>query len=104
MARRTRLEITLETSRLVIRCNTPRTPVWCVACSSPAQPVTPEEVAALAGVDTTTVYRWVEAEQLHFMETAEPYPLICLNSLHRSTHKGENSHATEKGIDHHNHD
>jgi predicted site-specific integrase-resolvase len=49
------------------------------------QSVTPEEAAALAAVSTRIIYRWVEAGQLHFNETAEQSPLICLNSLLRST-------------------
>jgi hypothetical protein len=68
---RKRLEITLETRRLVLRRSNNQTTVWCLACSSPVQSVSPEEAAGLAGVNTRTVYRWVEAEQLHFIETAE---------------------------------
>ena len=81
MKRRKRVEITVETSLLVIRRGTNQGPVWCLECSSPVQSVTPEEAAVLAGVNTRAVYRWVEAGQLHFIETAEQSPLICLNSL-----------------------
>lgn len=85
MKRRKRIEITVETCRLVIHRGANQASVWCAKCSSSVQSVTPREVAVLAGVNTRTVYRWVEAEQLHFNETAEQSPLICLNSLLRSS-------------------
>lgn len=85
MGRRRRMEITVETRQMVIRRRTNHAPVWCTECSSPVQSVTPEVAAALAGVSTRTIYRRVEAEQLHFIETAEQSPLICLNSLLGST-------------------
>lgn len=85
MKRRKRVEITVETSLLIVRRSTSRTPVWCTACSSPVRSVTPGEAAALAGVSERTVYRWVEAGRLHFMETAEQALVICLDSLLGST-------------------
>jgi excisionase family DNA binding protein len=85
MKRRRQLEITVETRRLLIHRRANRAPIRCLACSSPAEWITPEEAAELAGVSTRVVYRWVEAERLHFTETAEQAPLICLNSLLRST-------------------
>ncbi len=91
MKRRKRIEITVETSLLVIRRGTNRGQVWCLECSSPVQSVTPEEAAVLAGISTRTVYRRVEAGQLHFIETAEQSLMICLNSLLRSTDKGGNN-------------
>ena len=81
MRRRMRMEITVETRRLVIGRSTSQTPVYCPVCSSPVRLVTPDEAAAMAAVSTRTIYRWVEAGQLHLMETAEQPLLICLNSL-----------------------
>jgi excisionase family DNA binding protein len=43
--------------------------------------VTPDEAAAVVGVSTRTIYRWIEAEKLHFTETAGGLLTICLNSL-----------------------
>ena len=83
MKRRRRLEITVETSRLIVRRSTSLTPVWCVECSSTVRAVAAEEAAALADVSTRTLYRWVETGRLHLIETAEQSPLICLNSLPR---------------------
>ncbi len=56
MKRRKRVEITVETSLLVIRRSPNQAPVWCIECSSPVQSVTPEEAAVLAGVSTRTMY------------------------------------------------
>lgn len=100
MKRRKRVEITVETSLLVIRRNKNQAPVWCLDCSSLVQSVTPAEAAVLVSVNTRTIYRWVEAAQLHLIETAEQAPLICLNSLRSLTDKGKNNHVTEHLIDH----
>jgi len=82
---RRRIEIIVETRQVVIRRRTNQAPGWCAECSSAVQLITPEEAAALACISTRTIYRRVEAGQLHFNETAEQSPLICLNSLLRST-------------------
>lgn len=42
--------------------------------------IKPEEATSI-GVSTRTVYRRLEANQLHFRETPEGLLLICLNSL-----------------------
>ena len=89
MKRRSRIEITVETSLMVIRRGTNLGPVWCNGCSSPVQWITREEAAARAGVSTRTIYRWAEASQLHVMDTATQARFICLNSLLTLTYKGE---------------
>jgi excisionase family DNA binding protein len=44
--------------------------------------VTPDEAAVLSGVGTRTIYAFVEAGRLHFMETSGGLLLfVCLNSL-----------------------
>jgi excisionase family DNA binding protein len=43
--------------------------------------VTAEEAAAVAGVTRRTIYRWVEAQSVHFAETPDGALLICLDSL-----------------------
>jgi hypothetical protein len=80
MRRTKRVEITVETSRMVIRRGVGEAPVWCARCSAPARTVTLGEAAALAGVSTGTVHSRVRAGRLHFVETAGS-PLICLDSL-----------------------
>ena len=88
MRRTKRVEITVETSRLVVRRGVGEAPVWCDECSAPAHTVTPGEAAALAGVSTGAVHRRAKAGRLHFVETAGSSPLICLNSLLVSTDGG----------------
>jgi len=104
MKRRSRIEITVETRLMVIRRVTNLTHVWCNGCSSPVQWITQEEAAARAGVSTRTIYRWVEAGQLHVIETEKQALLICLNSLLTLTYKGEKTHVTQHLIDRHTHD
>jgi hypothetical protein len=43
--------------------------------------ITPSEAVMLTHVSARTIYRWVEAEKIHFAETSEGLLLICLNSL-----------------------
>lgn len=81
MRRRRRLEIAVETKRMVVRRGMSQAPVWCAECSAPVQTVTPEEAAALTGVDTSAGPRRAGADRLHFVEAAGRSPLICLNSL-----------------------
>ena len=104
MRRRRRMEITVETRRLVIRRSTNQAPVWCVECSSPVQLITPEEAAVLASVSTRTVYRRVERGQLHFVEIDAGRLLVCPNFLPTSISAKENNHVTEHIIDHRNRD
>ncbi|PYS46756.1 MAG: hypothetical protein DMF68_18180 [Acidobacteria bacterium] len=54
---------------------------WCAPCGQQVRMVTADEAAGLAGVSSRTIYRRVEAESLHFMETNEGRLLICTNSL-----------------------
>jgi len=49
--------------------------------------VTPDEAAALSRVSSLTIYRWLEAEKLHFIETSDGLLLICINSLFDSKHQ-----------------
>ncbi len=75
-------EITVETERvLVIRGARRARVVWCAACSAQVKMVTPEQAALVARVSARTIYRWVEAERLHFSETPDGWLLVCLNSL-----------------------
>ena len=41
----------------------------------------PNEAAVTAGVSVRTVNRWVEADSVHFNETASGLLLICANSV-----------------------
>jgi excisionase family DNA binding protein len=43
--------------------------------------LTAEQAAAFVGTSRRTIYRWVEAEKLHFTETSDGVVLICLDAL-----------------------
>jgi excisionase family DNA binding protein len=43
--------------------------------------VTADEAARLARVSSRTVYAWVEAGRLHFMEMSDGRLIICLDSI-----------------------
>lgn len=76
-----RTEITIETHRVqVIRRSRRMERAWCEACAAVVQMVTPEEAAALSRVSARTIYRRVEADQLHFTETTEGRLRVCFNS------------------------
>ena len=75
-------EITVETERvLVIRGTKQARLTWCPSCAEQVKMVTPEQASAIARVTARTIYRWVEAEKLHFAETPAGWLLVCLNSL-----------------------
>ena len=59
-------------------------PAWCADCAAPTGMLTPEEVGALAGVSTRTVYHWVETGHVHFQESASGIVYVCLTSLPRA--------------------
>ena len=53
----------------------------CATCTGQSLMLTPDQAATLACVGTRTIYRCIEAEQIHFTETAGGQMLVCLNSL-----------------------
>lgn len=80
MKRRT--EITIETQRLLMLSRRKLSVVaWCAACDARVTMITADEAASLAGLSPRTIYRRVEAEKVHFSETADGVLLVCLNSL-----------------------
>src|SRR5262245_16622525 len=80
MTRRT--TITIHSRELItIRSQANWTEGWCEQCAALAPMASPEQAAALAGIKTRVVYRWIEASLLHFTETGEGHLLVCLDSL-----------------------
>jgi len=45
------------------------------------QMLTPDQAATLGNVSSRTIYRRVEAGEMHYMETAEGHLLVCANSI-----------------------
>ena len=76
-----RIEVTIETERLLIARNRKFATIWCDDCSSLVKMITVDEAAVLAQQTERTIYGWVEAGSLHFSETSEGRLFICLNSI-----------------------
>ena len=82
MRTRKRTEITIETDRIVVLSRRKVSIVsWCRECNQRVQMVTVDEAASIAGVTSRTMYRWADAEKLHFTETADGVLMICGASL-----------------------
>ena len=92
MKRRT--EITIETERLlIIRSRKTSAQAWCTSCGRQVQMITIDEAAQESKVSSRLVYRLVEADQLHFIETTDKRVLICVNSLHQMMEVRQRSDA-----------
>jgi hypothetical protein len=77
-----RTEITIETDRILVLSRRKVSVVsWCCECGQRTKMVTVDEAAAIAGVTSRTMYRSVDAERLHFTETADGVLMICRASL-----------------------
>jgi hypothetical protein len=75
-----RTEITIETEEyLTVR--RPAIFAWCLKCQDVARMLTMDQAALRAGVSWRTIYRCVEEDRIHYIETAEGLLLICRNSL-----------------------
>lgn len=82
MMQKRRTEITIETERvIVIRKRRPQIQDWCNRCGEIVPMVTVDEAAGIAGVNSRTIYRWVEADRIHFTETSDGRLLVCPDSL-----------------------
>ena len=81
--------MTIETEEsIVLRGRQAQSPtlMWCSACHRQVEMVTPEQAAQIAGVTERTIYRWVEAGTVHFVEDCE-HLLICASAI--SSHQGK---------------
>lgn len=76
-----RKKVTIVTDEVLVLRRPGRGLAWCPACAQSVRMLRPEEAGALAGVSSRTIYRWVEAQKVHFAETPDGGLLICLNSL-----------------------
>jgi len=77
-----RTKITVQTERLLIIPRRNRAEgFWCDGCKELVTMISSEEAAAIAGVSSRTIYRWVEAGRIHFIETAAGGLRICSNSI-----------------------
>lgn len=76
-----RTKITVETERLLIVNRHSNRFHWCEACAAPVEHVTPQIAATLIGSTCRRIYRWIETNHFHFIESLDGCVLICLNSL-----------------------
>jgi hypothetical protein len=57
--------------------------MWCPDCAAEVDMLKPEEAAAIANVTTRTIYRWIEAAQIHHNESRGGNVLVCPKCLWR---------------------
>lgn len=57
--------------------------MFCGGCDMPVRWVLPEEAMALLGTSLRDVFRAIEAEHLHYVETADGFLLVCAESLNQ---------------------
>jgi excisionase family DNA binding protein len=43
--------------------------------------ITPNQAAAIAGVSSRTIYRWIEESKIHFTEDSSELILVCVPSI-----------------------
>ena len=83
MAKRRRTEKTVEIHEVyVIRQTSGPLPALCAEClTGDALMVAPEQAAVIAAVPVRTIYRWVEAELIHYKEATDGSIIVCVKSL-----------------------
>ena len=76
--------MTIETEESVVLRGSPTPPssIWCPVCRRRVEMITPELAAQIADVSLRTIYRWVEASTIHFVEGGG-ISRICASALHR---------------------
>ena len=81
-ATKRRIEINIDRQRLfVLKRRDAVAAEWCRECGRKVQMLTPDQAATIANVSSRTIYRRVEAGEMHYLETAEGFLLICPNSI-----------------------
>ena len=92
MIKRRRTEIKVEVEQtLILRQRSYPTLNWCAGCGAQVRMLRPEDAALISGHRPRTIYRLVEAGQVHFDETAEGTLLVCVNSIQREAAGQEES-------------
>jgi hypothetical protein len=95
VAKNRRTKITVETERIVsINDRGPIEIAQCGLCRVPTIWVTPDSAAVIVGVTSRTIYRWVENQLVHYVETPTGLLLICLNSLPKQRQEGARSETS----------
>jgi len=77
-----RIEITVEEQRVVLVSNRKvLVAAWCGSCGLRSTFISPAEAARLAGMSAREIYRRIEADDLHSLDTEDGDLLVCRNSL-----------------------
>jgi hypothetical protein len=79
-------EVTIETEEKIVLSATKSRQasfVWCPSCRRQVEFVSPEQAARIADVSPRMIYRWVEANTVHFVENSG-HVLVCLSTLFES--------------------
>ena len=87
--------MTVETEENILlrpAANRRALPMWCPNCRRHIQMVTPEHAAEIAGVTPRTIYRWIDAASVHFVENGG-HVLICLSALSLHAANADSSFA-----------
>mgnify|MGYP001069691834 CR=1 FL=1 len=80
-----RIEIVSVTEqRWIIRGHSPARNEWCAECGKDSLMIAPDEAAGLCGVGARSIYRWVEAAEIHFVEEPNNVLLVCLASVNEA--------------------
>jgi hypothetical protein len=74
-------KITIQTDKVTVIRRRCRRVKWCESCATPVEMMSPDEAAAISSLSLRAIFRLVEANQLHFTETADGQLWICFNSL-----------------------
>jgi len=89
--------ITVETwKQTVVRKGRPRA-FWCHVCEVGTEMFTPDEIARFAKITTREIYRRVENNTFHFVETPDGALFVCSNSIQKSQNRLSRPTASGNG-------
>ena len=85
MRRKRRTETTIEMHQMWVVTRTDKSSVIsCAGCPGASSLlVAPEEAAVLLGISPRVVYRWIEADMIHYFETPLVGLFVCIESVAR---------------------
>jgi hypothetical protein len=84
MRRRKKTIVTIEArERTTIRRGARSLVAWCEHCCAHVLMLTPDEAALVCRTDARSIFRQIEAGEIHFIESEGGALLVCANSLTR---------------------
>ena len=82
MAKRRRTEVTIQTREtIVLHAADPSARAWCGQCRAERVFLLPEHAARLTGVSVRTIFKAIEDERVHYLETRDGLTRICSESI-----------------------